>query len=93
MVTELYLGYTGAEMKTAISLPEPLFAQAELLAKRLGFSRSQLYAHALELFVAARRSEEIRASYDRAYASDSEDPEVSAFVRAAARAARQRSEW
>ena len=34
-------------MKTAISLPDELFAAAEKLAERLGVSRSQLYATAL----------------------------------------------
>src|SRR5688572_2300207 len=35
-------------MKTAISLPDALFEAAELLAGRLGVSRSRLYANALE---------------------------------------------
>ena len=39
-------------MKTAISLPDDLFAAADALASRLGLSRSQLYATALARFVA-----------------------------------------
>lgn len=39
-------GYTAA-MKTAISLPDDLFARAEQLAARRGVSRSQLYAEAI----------------------------------------------
>ena len=35
------------DMKTAISVPDELFRQAEALAKRLGIPRSQLYARAL----------------------------------------------
>ncbi|MFO0891693.1 MAG: hypothetical protein U0790_21430 [Isosphaeraceae bacterium] len=38
-------------MKTAISLPDELFAAAEALAKRLGVSRSKLYATALARFL------------------------------------------
>lgn len=34
-------------MKTAISLPDNLFARAEQLAARRGISRSQLYAEAI----------------------------------------------
>ncbi|MCC6793950.1 MAG: ribbon-helix-helix protein, CopG family [Candidatus Hydrogenedentes bacterium] len=34
-------------MKTAISLPDPMFKKAERLAKRLGVSRSELYQHAI----------------------------------------------
>ncbi|MEM6753148.1 MAG: ChpI protein, partial [Cyanobacteria bacterium P01_C01_bin.38] len=33
-------------MKTAISIPDPLFEAAEQFAKRLGLSRSELYAMA-----------------------------------------------
>ncbi|MEJ7809457.1 MAG: hypothetical protein WKG32_03485 [Gemmatimonadaceae bacterium] len=39
-------------MKTAISLPDGLFESAEALARRLGVSRSELYATALAQFVA-----------------------------------------
>jgi metal-responsive CopG/Arc/MetJ family transcriptional regulator len=34
-------------MKTAISIPTPLFQAAERRARKLGLSRSQLYAEAL----------------------------------------------
>ncbi len=34
-------------MKTAISLPVPLFRSAERLANRLGLTRSELYCRAL----------------------------------------------
>src|SRR5262245_42454497 len=40
------LGYTGG-MKTAISIPDPIFREAERLARRLKKSRSQLYAEAM----------------------------------------------
>jgi len=36
-------------MKTAISLPDELFKAAEFPARRLGVSRSRLYATALEI--------------------------------------------
>ena len=38
-------------MKTAISLPDELFARAELTARRLGLARSQLFARAVEEFI------------------------------------------
>jgi len=34
-------------MKTAISIPDPIFQAAEGLAHRLGISRSELYAEAI----------------------------------------------
>jgi len=38
-------------MKTAVSIPDPLFKHAERLAKRSKLSRSELYARALQLYV------------------------------------------
>lgn len=55
-------------MKVAISLPDPVFLAAERLAQRLGVSRSQLYATALEEYVAehddARVTEQLDAVYE-----------------------------
>lgn len=54
-------------MKTAISLPDPLFASADALARRLGVSRSELYATALAEYVAkfqaAKVTERLNAVY------------------------------
>ena len=44
-------GYTTG-MKTAVSIPDDVFEDAERLASRLRTSRSQLYARALAEFVA-----------------------------------------
>ena len=38
-------------MKTAVSLPDPIFQEAEQLAKRLRVPRSRLYATAIASFV------------------------------------------
>ena len=57
-------------MKTAISIPDVLFATAEQLAARLGMSRSELYVTALREYVAAhhydRVTERLNAIYDQA---------------------------
>ena len=39
-------------MKTAISIPDGLFAAADRIAKQLGISRSELYAKAVTAFLA-----------------------------------------
>lgn len=44
-------------MKTAISIPDRIFREAERLAKRLGMSRSELYARAVDRFVAEQRGD------------------------------------
>ncbi len=46
-------------MKTAISIPDSLFTEAEKLAKRLGMNRSQLYSRAVKNFVENNRSRNI----------------------------------
>ncbi len=55
-------------MKTAISLPDELFASADSLAKRMRVSRSELYATAVAEFVAKHRSKDITARLDAVYA-------------------------
>ena len=42
-------------MKTAIFLPNDLFALADQYAKELGMSRSQFYAAAVRAFIAAQQ--------------------------------------
>jgi metal-responsive CopG/Arc/MetJ family transcriptional regulator len=39
-------------MKTAISIPDVLFAAVERLARQLGISRSELFARAMKAFLA-----------------------------------------
>lgn len=38
-------------MKTAISLPDSIFKEAESLTKKLGVSRSELYTKALKAYL------------------------------------------
>lgn len=46
-------------MKTAISLPDELFHEADSLAGRLGKSRSQLYAEAISEYLAQHDAETV----------------------------------
>ncbi len=54
-------------MKTAISLPDTVFQAAEELASRLGVSRSQLYAQAVEAFVKAHLEKNVTEALNRVY--------------------------
>lgn len=51
-------------MKTAVSVPDPVFRAAEALAERLGVSRSQLYTSALEAYLAASPADDVTAQLD-----------------------------
>lgn len=66
-------GYTS-RMKTAISIPDPLFDSAETLAARLGVSRSQLYATALARLLAEHAGNEVTARLDAIYGGEAGEP-------------------
>lgn len=55
-------------MKTAISLPDPLFHAADAKARALHISRSELYRRALERFVHA--DDDVHAAVELIYADD-----------------------
>ena len=59
-------GYTPL-MKTAISIPDPIFEAAELLANRLGMSRSQLYTTAITRFLDSFDEEAITQALNEVY--------------------------
>jgi metal-responsive CopG/Arc/MetJ family transcriptional regulator len=54
-------------MKTAISLPDTLYEDAEKTAKSMGIPRSQLFAKALEEFISHHKRESITEKYNEIY--------------------------
>ena len=54
-------------MKTAVSIPDPVFRKAENLAKSLGISRSQLYTTALKTFVAEHDEDDVTKRLNEIY--------------------------
>jgi metal-responsive CopG/Arc/MetJ family transcriptional regulator len=83
-------GYTSG-MKTAVSIPEDVFDQADALARQLGLSRSQLYANAVAEFVAKHRMRDITARLNEVYATETAELD-SATNRAQLNSVRS-SEW
>ena len=57
-------------MKTAISIPDPIFHVAEALAKRLGMSRSELFARALEAYIEVHKRDSVREALDAVYSQE-----------------------
>lgn len=72
LVSWYNLGYTHS-MKTAISIPDPLFKEAERLTKRLRIPRSQLYAKALEAYIQSQKSKGIKEALDDVYRTESSE--------------------
>lgn len=54
-------------MKTAISLPEHLYKDAEKTAKSLGIPRSQLFAKALEEYISKHKRGEVTEKLNEIY--------------------------
>jgi metal-responsive CopG/Arc/MetJ family transcriptional regulator len=77
-------------MKTAISLPDNTFRRVDKAAKRLGVSRSEVFARAAEKWLDAQEDEGTTATINRAIAGLEADHEFTDAA-AAALAAGDRS--
>ncbi len=80
-------------MKTAISIPDPIFEAADRLARRLGVPRSELYAKAVSAYLERYRQEGVTAALNRVYGSNPEESRVEADVRALQEASVPRERW
>ena len=58
-------------MKTAISIPDPIFEAADSMAKQLGMSRSEFYRRAVEEYIESSRHENVREALDLVYSEES----------------------
>ena len=57
-------------MKTAISIPDPVFQSAESLARRMGISRSELFCRAVEGYIEEHKYDRVRETLDAVYAEE-----------------------
>jgi len=62
-------------MKTAISLPDPVFEEAEALAQQLGVSRSELYTNALKAYLRKYNRAQLLDKLNQVYAEESSEPD------------------
>jgi metal-responsive CopG/Arc/MetJ family transcriptional regulator len=60
-------------MKTAISLPDMVFEEAESLAKQLGVSRSELYTKALKAYLQKYNREQTLNKLNQIYSEESSE--------------------
>ena len=56
-------------MKTAISIPDTLFTDAEITAKQLGLARSQLYVRAIKEFIEHHNKDKITEKLNMLYSN------------------------
>jgi len=78
-------------MKTAVSVPDPVFNSADALAKRLGISRSRLYATAVAEYVAKFQTSKVTERLDAVYGK--EDSRMDPRLARAQRKALKRDKW
>ena len=83
-------GYTTG-MKTAVSIPDDVFEEAERLANELHISRSQLYSRALQELVARHAPDRLTEAMNRVV--DAVGMEVDEFSRKASRGVLEQVEW
>ncbi len=78
-------------MKAAVSLPDPLAAAADELARRLGISRSELFTAAVEAFLRSHRQTGVTEKLNQVYREEesSLDPVMAAIQSASI----PRDEW
>jgi antitoxin MazE6 len=72
-------------VKTAVSIPTPLFQKAERRRRKLGVSRSQLYATALEHLLKEEPDAQLTKALEDVYATEESalDPRLAARQRRA----------
>lgn len=78
-------------MKTAVSIPDEVFAEAETLARRTGTSRSRLFSNALREYVARHAPDHVTEAMNRVCAEVGSGQD--AVADAAARSVLERTEW
>lgn len=64
-----------SHVKTAVSMDEALFREAEKWAGKLGVSRSQLFANAVSEYVRERENEELLKRLNEAHADGLDEEE------------------
>ena len=80
-------------MKTAISIPNPVFQAAERLAKRLGVSRSRLYTKAITAYLERHREEETTAALNEVHGGRAEESQLPEDLRRLQGASILRDRW
>jgi metal-responsive CopG/Arc/MetJ family transcriptional regulator len=78
-------------MKIAVSVPDDVFEEAEQLARRMKWSRSEVYSRALAEYVARHAPDRVTEAMDRALAEIGEAADH--FVRTVSRRALKRHDW
>lgn len=89
---EYNFGYTFW-MKTAISIPDKIFEAAEIAAKKLGMSRSELYVNAVREYVDRYGQEDVTEKLDAIYSNPQSKPSIDSGLTAMQNASLPKEDW
>ena len=78
-------------MRTAVSIPDDVYAEAEELVRRLRISRSELYANAIREYLARHDPDAVTTALNRVHDDTADEPDPA--LRAAAIETLKRIEW
>lgn len=78
-------------MKTAVSVPDDVFAKAERLARRMKKSRSELFSNALVEYIARHAPDHVTEAMNQVCAEIGAESDP--FVATASQRILERSEW
>lgn len=80
-------------MKTAISIPDAIFQEAECVAKRRGMSRSELYAKAVDEYVKSEPFVRVRERLNVVYSRDGQESGLTPTLAAAQSESLDQDDW
>jgi metal-responsive CopG/Arc/MetJ family transcriptional regulator len=80
-------------VKTAISIPDAIFEEAERLAKNRGWSRSELYTNAVSAYVNSERFLGVREKLNTVYAQNADDSAIDSRLAQAQARSMSKEKW
>jgi hypothetical protein len=80
-------------MKTAISIPDPLYRAADRLARKMHVSRSRLYATAVAGYLKDHEGEDVTRRLNGVYGEGAGDSTLPAEIAAAQSASLSGQDW
>jgi metal-responsive CopG/Arc/MetJ family transcriptional regulator len=80
-------------MKTAISIPDPLFNSIERMAHQLNVSRSKFFANAAKAYIEQVKNQSVTDRLNKVYSERSSDSSIPREIAAMQTASIRGEEW
>ena len=80
-------------MKTAISIPDPIYNDAEITAKELGLARSQLYVLAIKEFIEHHSKDHITQKLNSIFSKENNNIDIQDIGLESLREATKHDSW